>query len=45
MPRKIVSKRSQAAFKAAATRKTNQLFAKRSIAAKKAWATRRANVG
>lgn len=45
MPRKIVSKRSQAAFKAAATRRSNQLFAKRSVAAKKAWKTRRANAG
>lgn len=45
MPRKTVSKRSQAAIKAAATRKANILFAKRSEAAKKAWETRRANAG
>ncbi len=43
MPSKTISKRSQAAFKAAATRKANKLFAKRSEAAKKAWDTRRAN--
>jgi len=43
MPRKTISKRSQAAFKAATTRKANELFAKRSAAAKKAWETRRAN--
>lgn len=46
MPRltKEQRKRSEAAKKAAETRKANALAAKRSAAARLAWETRRANV-